>query len=254
MKKLLIVVVLLFAISFLFADLANAVMTVSDAEMEVGETFTINVSTNELLEEWNVTAFQFRLSFDGDLMEYSNYSIEGLITDGNESYDAMLAVNANVDNEITVAYAGCIPVAGMGDIVILEFVALAEGVSNLSLLSEEYPFFFNTTEITNLNDGIVNIGPVSANDNDIQNVTKLQGNYPNPFKENTTISFSLSEDVANGTIEIFNLKGQLVKEFSVNNNKTEVTWDASNQASGIYFYKMKADGKYTSVKKMILLK
>ena len=83
---------------------------------------------------------------------------------------------------------------------------------------------------------------------------QLGQNYPNPFNGNTTINFSLDEGISAGTIEIFNIKGQLVKEFSINDDNSEVIWDASNQASGIYFYKMKSGGRYTSTKKMILLK
>ena len=78
-------------------------------------------------------------------------------------------------------------------------------------------------------------------------------NYPNPFMGSTTISFSIGETVTNGSIEIFNMKGQKVKEFSINGQEA-VVWDATSQASGVYLYKMKANGRYTSTKKMILLK
>ncbi|MBT7468980.1 MAG: T9SS type A sorting domain-containing protein, partial [Candidatus Cloacimonetes bacterium] len=68
-------------------------------------------------------------------------------------------------------------------------------------------------------------------------------------------SFNLNnKNTVNAEIEIFNLKGQLVKSFALVNGQTSVEWNATSQASGIYFYKMKTDGKYTSTKKMILLK
>ena len=110
-----------------------------------------------------------------------------------------------------------------------------------------------TEEPYDLMDPIM-VGPVDANNNVIIPDVAALNNCPNPFNRSTTINFSLSEDVNVGTIEIFNIKGQLVKEFSINNDDTSVNWDASNQASGIYFYKMKAGGRYTSTKKMILLK
>ena len=98
-----------------------------------------------------------------------------------------------------------------------------------------------------------------ADDDLIVTTSKLIGNYPNPFNPSTTISFELAtENTKNTRIEIYNLRGQKVKEFSNLRNQTSVTWsgvDNNNQpvSSGIYFYKLKS-GNYTSTKKMILMK
>ncbi len=90
--------------------------------------------------------------------------------------------------------------------------------------------------------------------------TMLGKNYPNPFNPETKIKYSIKKD-SNVLIEIYNIKGQLVKTL-VNElkpiGKYSVIWDGrdsnDNQvSSGIYFYKLKA-GKYTSAKKMILMK
>jgi len=90
--------------------------------------------------------------------------------------------------------------------------------------------------------------------------TVLNDNYPNPFNPETTISYSVKE-ASPVTIEIYNVKGQLVKTL-VNDTKEAgnhtVTWrgvDNNNRpvASGVYYYKMSA-GKYSSTKKMILMK
>ncbi len=99
----------------------------------------------------------------------------------------------------------------------------------------------------------------NADDDMILATSKLIGNYPNPFNPSTTISFELAtENNDNTRIEIYNLKGQKVKEFSNLRNQTSVTWngdDDNNQpvSSGIYFYKLKSSS-YSSTRKMILLK
>jgi hypothetical protein len=89
----------------------------------------------------------------------------------------------------------------------------------------------------------------------------LKQNYPNPFNPETNIAYDIKQ-AGNVTIEVFNMKGQKVRTL-VDENKEAgthtVEWngvDDNNQSisSGIYFYKMKAADKYTSVKKMILLK
>ena len=91
-------------------------------------------------------------------------------------------------------------------------------------------------------------------------VTKLNNNYPNPFNPTTTISFSLKE-TGYVTIDIYNIRGQLVKTLvngEFDDAHHEVVWDGKdnsgkNTGSGVYFYKMKA-GKFAQTKKMILMK
>jgi len=95
---------------------------------------------------------------------------------------------------------------------------------------------------------------VSSGDNNLAIEHFSLSNYPNPFNDSTTISFNLNDNVKNAELEIYNLKGQLVKSFTVTNDQTYVDWNASNQASGIYFYKMKANGKTVDTRKMVLIK
>jgi len=79
-------------------------------------------------------------------------------------------------------------------------------------------------------------------------------NYPNPFHQSTTISFNLATDSAkNAEIEIFNLRGQKIRTFNCQ-NQMPIIWDASNFASGIYFYRLKSDEGVLMSKKMLLLK
>jgi len=106
-----------------------------------------------------------------------------------------------------------------------------------------------------------NGGGVSNNDiNSPVAFTELKGNYPNPFNPETTIRYSVKE-AGPVAIEIYNLKGQLVKSL-VSDDKAagehSVIWkgtDNNNRpvSSGVYFYKMSA-GKYSSTKKMIMMK
>ncbi|MCK4312654.1 MAG: T9SS type A sorting domain-containing protein [Candidatus Cloacimonetes bacterium] len=91
--------------------------------------------------------------------------------------------------------------------------------------------------------------------------TELINNYPNPFNPVTNIAFSLGEP-GHITLEVYNIKGEkvrtLINEVLPANNHV-VTWngvDDNNKSvsSGVYFYKMRAGGRYTSTKKMILMK
>jgi hypothetical protein len=102
----------------------------------------------------------------------------------------------------------------------------------------------------------------SANEDPIVPVvaTELKNNFPNPFNPTTTIAYSVKE-ASPVTIEIYNVKGQLVK--TLENSVKEagdysVVWSGKDNngrsvSSGIYYYKMNA-GKYSSTKKMIMMK
>ena len=80
-------------------------------------------------------------------------------------------------------------------------------------------------------------------------------NYPNPFNPKTNISYSLpvSGDVS---LIIYNLLGEEVTRLVDGHMPAgtyTTTWNASNAASGIYFYRLSSGGR-TVTKKMLLLK
>jgi hypothetical protein len=86
-------------------------------------------------------------------------------------------------------------------------------------------------------------------------VTQLYGNYPNPFNPATTFSYGLAND-SKVKLEVFNLMGQRVETLVDGNQKAgyhKVQWDASRYASGVYFYKLAADGEVFT-KRMTLVK
>jgi hypothetical protein len=81
----------------------------------------------------------------------------------------------------------------------------------------------------------------------------LSQNIPNPFNPSTKIGLDLPS-FTGWQIDIYNVNGQLVQSYNGTNiGHVEVTWDASNAASGIYFYKVAA-GSFTDTKKMVLMK
>lgn len=82
----------------------------------------------------------------------------------------------------------------------------------------------------------------------------LAQNYPNPFNPATTIRFSLAK-AGPYCLAIYNLAGQKVAQFEANGEPGEqaIRWDASGIASGMYLYRLTADGA-TASRKMLLLK
>ncbi len=83
----------------------------------------------------------------------------------------------------------------------------------------------------------------------------LHQNYPNPFNPTTTIKYSIPK-LSFITLKVYDVLGSEVATL-VNEEKPvgtyELSWNAANLASGVYFYQLKA-GSYVETKKMILLK
>jgi hypothetical protein len=82
----------------------------------------------------------------------------------------------------------------------------------------------------------------------------LDQNYPNPFNPTTTIGFSIPVE-SDYSLTIFNITGQKVRVYEghASAGKVTIEWNASENSSGIYFYKLDA-GTFSSTKKMVLLK
>ncbi|MFC1898667.1 FlgD immunoglobulin-like domain containing protein [Candidatus Cloacimonadota bacterium] len=108
---------------------------------------------------------------------------------------------------------------------------------------------------------IVEYIPVGSQELPIPLITKLGGNFPNPFNPTTTINFAIAENTSFTEIAIYNLKGQKVKQLVQDQftaGQHSVVWDGRDDsgkltASGLYFYKMNS-GKYSETRKMLLLK
>ena len=84
----------------------------------------------------------------------------------------------------------------------------------------------------------------------------LSQNYPNPFNPSTKISFALA-NTEYARLVVYNMLGQQVKTLfdGIADGQKEyvVTFDASQLASGIYFYKMQT-ATQTDVRRMLLVK
>lgn len=106
--------------------------------------------------------------------------------------------------------------------------------------------------------GVAGKGATNAFDSDESNIpmeVTLQGNYPNPFNPQTTISFALPE-AAQVSLVVYDLMGREVRVLvrgTVSAGTHEASFDASNLPSGAYIYRLSTPkGEFT--KMMTLMK
>ena len=96
---------------------------------------------------------------------------------------------------------------------------------------------------------------IIGSNNEIPSEFALKQNYPNPFNPTTTIEYSIS-NTAFVTLKVYDILGKevtsLVSEQKAAGNYN-VTFDASNYTTGIYYYTLTANN-FRETKKMMLTK
>ncbi len=103
--------------------------------------------------------------------------------------------------------------------------------------------------------GIVSIIVTDVEDKFIADGFSLEQNYPNPFNPTTTIRYSIPLRMFI-TLEVYNMLGQKVQilvQGEQDAGNYEVTFDAEQLESGVYFYTISA-GKYRISRKLLVLR
>ena len=99
---------------------------------------------------------------------------------------------------------------------------------------------------------------MTGSSNSIENVPQtysLHQNYPNPFNPVTNINFDIPKNCI-VSIKVYDITGREISTLvdqSVPAGSYNVEFDATNIASGTYFYKIQA-GDFVATKKMLLVK
>jgi len=101
-----------------------------------------------------------------------------------------------------------------------------------------------------------NVSEISVTGEVFPTEFSLEQNYPNPFNPETTIKFTLPENVS-VVLEVYNVLGEKVTTLVnqvMNAGFHEVKFNAASGIStGVYIYRLQA-GDFTSVRKMMLMK
>jgi hypothetical protein len=133
-----------------------------------------------------------------------------------------------------------------GEIAVVTFRATATGMINL----EE-----KELDVRDWQNGKAEVSfDLAAKGGTLPTEFSLSQNYPNPFNPTTTIELAIPV-AGQYKLTIYNVIGQVVKSYEGFSDAGFVTfnWDASEQSSGVYLYRVEA-GSFSNVRKMVLLK
>ena len=228
-----------------YFGITNITLTVSDDSTSVNKAIQVTVQpVNDLPQLVNVPD-SLSIAFGGN----TSFAVSG--TDL-ETPSNLLKFSIATTEGITANYDS---LSGMVS------VTAVSGFSGESLL---------TISVTDTDGGESSADVVVKVGDDPTGLERIDGlpedytlfqNYPNPFNPSTTIRYGIPVGSQSGfsskvTLRIYDILGNEVTTL-VNQNQTpgyyEYKWNASNIASGIYFYVLNVE-KFREVHKMILLK
>jgi len=157
----------------------------------------------------------------------------------------------NTSREFLWRYKLKLPVQGISYVQAVDFSTMRYGFAAL-------PEYLGPDFFTRYND--FNFDPTTAINDLHQNNFQLK-NYPNPFSNQTNISFEISAK-AKVVIEIYTLKGQIVNKLvdrEMSAGKHSVSWNARNKAGlqvepGVYFCRMVIDNQAELSKQILIVK
>ncbi len=82
----------------------------------------------------------------------------------------------------------------------------------------------------------------------------LSQNVPNPFSENTTISYTIPATAGKAILAVFDLNGKMLLQYNLQQGKNTIVVKGNTLTAGMYLYSLIADGQEVLSKRMVLTK
>lgn len=204
------------------------------------------------------------VGFFADTLEFEDFSITVNIFNTGDGYAENTIAKLNLPSEIEFLSADD-SVQYFGNLDPGSSVSFTWHVRIISSTDEDAYFYSVFVDADNADEKLVEemlvVQRTTAIEQDNPAFKKptayrLLSNYPNPFNPVTTIVYELPEN-CRVDLEIYNLLGEKITTLvsAVQNaGHKQVQWDARNQVSGIYYYRLTTSTGYRAAGKLLLLK
>ena len=242
---------------------SGVVVTVNSTGNSLPEPVTLSTSEIDDLPGGSVQAEQW----EGVLVKFENLTVTdenadgdpGPDTTGKRNYGDILVADASNSNvRIDLEDGGRYQEYHNYWLPYLENqpIRIYQGDTFESITGIVWYSFSHYKIIPRINEDFVgHVSSVDNNTNASPYQYKLSQNYPNPFNPGTRINYTIKEP-GMVTLKVYNILGQEVATI-VNEVKSagsyHLNFDASKLSSGIYLYRLNANG-FIQTKKMILIK
>jgi len=109
---------------------ADYILSIENDTLDIEETINLPVMVSEIRAEDSIISFQFEILYDSLLLEYTGYSLLGGIAEGGS-----VAVNAEQNGILSLAYMNTNTIVGAGILITLQFNGLAIDSTRVSIVN-----------------------------------------------------------------------------------------------------------------------
>ncbi|MCX6169916.1 MAG: cohesin domain-containing protein [Ignavibacteriales bacterium] len=241
----------------------NTVMYSTPQRMTIKPGDTLSLPIYIKLNGSKIAAFNISVEVNPEILAYTNkYSIGNSIPAGTGwSFSTHFDSNGKLNIGATDFVGAIDPISQDGLIAFFKFVVKGNpklgdscGVKILNASASDAKYINLSVSSSGGQVIVSNLTDVSENNNIDFNYS-LNQNYPNPFNPSTFIEYSIKNEGL-VKVDVYNVLGELVISLvnkQQNAGKYKVEWNASQCASGIYFYRINS-GEFVQTRKMLLIK
>jgi len=166
-----------------------------------GEPPELRILVNELLPEDQVISFQFDVSFDAQVLEYTGISLDGTLSEG-----GTVAVNDQVPGRLTIGYMHTVAITGAGDLLHIQFNALTLDTTVVSLSNA----YLNSVPVTDLTPGTLIIHETAP-----PTAVVTYSDSVNRFADTLLITAVFSEEMDPATPVLLSMNGAVMLQEAV---------------------------------------
>lgn len=212
---------------------------------------TTPLITTYLLPSWNVNHYHFNVNYDSSKLEFVGVNTENTLS---SDFNPSFVINS--PGSVSISCDASENITGSGNLIKLVFMAIGN-VANLSVTQVSLQgFFYNTTQIYSLGFANFILSAYTGIEEELITALPKMRIAPNPSVGYTEFRMESKLDKP-VQIAIYNLKGQLVRELSMDSPQQKSVWDTRDArggklASGIYFITWK-QSVYTGKDKILIL-
>jgi len=183
-------------------------------------------------------------------MAFSNKLQHGLISQEVEKVFPELVVDACAPNTSKDKKEDGKPVAYKGLNYMGLISMLLKGIQEQQVQIDELK-----TELTAATTSTLVVTDKNSLPAEIQNKAyALSQNNPNPFSDNTTISYSIPATAGKAILAVFDLNGKMLLQYNLQQGKNTIVVQGNTLSAGMYLYSLIADGQEVLSKRMVLTK
>ncbi len=225
-------------------------LVMNDLKIEKNQTYTIPVKVKSLED---IAAYQFTLNFDQDALEFID------VKDENNGADAAFGLTHLSEGVVTTSWMNPTSIAfkPMEKVFTLIFKGKKTGkLSNLLKISSDFTLaeaYRHDGEAMAINLEFAS-NKLDKFNTQISTITEfeLYQNQPNPFRNNTVVSFNLPQ-ASNAILSIYDQTGRLLKKINADfeKGKNEIKVNDLG-ASGLLFYRLDTPD-HSATRKMLMI-